>query len=220
MTRMQNSAGHYGSFHPEAVAGACSAFGSPALCGEALTDRAPIGLGYDRILPEERAAVLRHALAHPKDGTGGSRGRWSTPTSPISVRPACTGCSKAPICSTAGSEAPRAASLTRSRPAPHERWNTDLMPFRIADAWHFLVSVLDAYSRYVHWEILTTMTAADVRLVVQEARVAADLADLPHAAGDVRDLLAQLMAKDLQNRKAAERHFSWRQTSRSSCLRG
>ncbi len=35
---------------------------------------------------------------------------------------------------------------------------------------YFLVTVLDAYSRYVvHWELLTTMTASDVRLVLQQA---------------------------------------------------
>ena len=44
------------------------------------------------------------------------------------------------------------------------------MYIRIGDAWYFLVTVLDAYSRYVvHWELLTTMTAADVRLVIQQA---------------------------------------------------
>jgi hypothetical protein len=33
-----------------------------------------------------------------------------------------------------------------------------------------LVSLLDGYSRYVvHWELLTSMTAADVRLVAQHA---------------------------------------------------
>ena len=53
---------------------------------------------------------------------------------------------------------------------PHERWHTDLMYLRIADTWYFLVTVIDAYSRYVvHWELLTTMTAADVRLVIQQA---------------------------------------------------
>lgn len=53
---------------------------------------------------------------------------------------------------------------------PHERWHTDLMYLRIGDAWYFLVTVLDAYSRYVvHWELLTTMTASDVRLVIQQA---------------------------------------------------
>ncbi|MHB1298201.1 MAG: transposase [Gemmatimonadaceae bacterium] len=36
--------------------------------------------------------------------------------------------------------------------------------------WYFLTTVIDAYSRYVvHWELLTTMTAADVRRVIQQA---------------------------------------------------
>jgi putative transposase len=60
------------------------------------------------------------------------------------------------------------------RPAPptrpHERWHTDLMYLRIADSWYFLVTVLDAYSRYVvHWALLPSMTAQDVRGVIQAA---------------------------------------------------
>jgi transposase InsO family protein len=44
------------------------------------------------------------------------------------------------------------------------------MYLRIQDTWYFLVTVLDAYSRYVvHWELLTTMQARDVRLVIQQA---------------------------------------------------
>jgi putative transposase len=44
------------------------------------------------------------------------------------------------------------------------------MYLRIADSWYFLVTVLDAYSRYVvHWELLATMAASDVSLVMQEA---------------------------------------------------
>lgn len=58
------------------------------------------------------------------------------------------------------------ARLTRS----HEWWHTDLMYLRVAHTWYFLVTVMDAYSRYVvHWELLTTMTATDVSLVIQEA---------------------------------------------------
>ena len=38
---------------------------------------------------------------------------------------------------------------------------------RVGDGWYFLVTVLDAYSRYmVHWELLATMAAADVRYVI------------------------------------------------------
>jgi putative transposase len=40
----------------------------------------------------------------------------------------------------------------------------------------FLVAVLDGYSRYVvHWELLASMRAADVRLVIQHALEANDL---------------------------------------------
>jgi transposase InsO family protein len=44
------------------------------------------------------------------------------------------------------------------------------MYLRVGDVWYFLVTVLDAYSRYVvHWDLLTSMTAADVRMVLQDA---------------------------------------------------
>jgi len=50
--------------------------------------------------------------------------------------------------------------------APDQRWHTDIMNLRLGDSWYFLVSFLDAYSRYiVHWELLPSMTAARVALV-------------------------------------------------------
>jgi transposase InsO family protein len=53
---------------------------------------------------------------------------------------------------------------------PNERWHTDIVYLRVEDSWFFLVTVIDAYSRYVvHWDLLPSMTAADVRLVIQEA---------------------------------------------------
>jgi putative transposase len=66
------------------------------------------------------------------------------------------------------------SSSTGERPPeptkPNERWHTDIMYLRIRDTWYFLVNVLDAYSRYVvHWELLSTMQANDVRLVIQQA---------------------------------------------------
>ncbi len=53
---------------------------------------------------------------------------------------------------------------------PNERWHTDIMYLRVEGTWYFLVTVLDGYSRFVvHWELLTSMKAADVRLVIQQA---------------------------------------------------
>lgn len=48
--------------------------------------------------------------------------------------------------------------------------HTDIMYLRVPDTWYFLVTVLDSYSRYVvHWNLLTSMAAWDVSLVIQEA---------------------------------------------------
>lgn len=135
-----------------------------------LTDRPPIAPGYDVILPAEREAVVRYALEHPKDGY--RRLTWQmidadvAYLSPSSVYRILQDADLLYRWKRSTAHGPPPAQPTR----PHQRWHTDLMYLRIADTWYFLVSVLDAYSRYVvHWELLTTMTAADVRLVVQEA---------------------------------------------------
>jgi transposase InsO family protein len=136
----------------------------------ALTDRRPIAPACDAVLPEEKAAVLAYALAHPKDGY--RRLTWQMIDADIAYL------SESSVYrilrdaellarwkrSTHSGQAP--TKPTR----PHERWHTDLMYLRIADSWYFLVTVLDAYSRYVvHWELLTSMMASDVRLVIQQA---------------------------------------------------
>jgi len=136
----------------------------------ALTDRRPIAPACDAVLPEEKAAVVAYALAHPKDGY--RRLTWEMIDADVAYL------SESSVYrilrdaellarwkrSTHAGQAP--TKPTR----PHERWHTDLMYLRIADSWYFLVTVLDAYSRYVvHWELLTSMMASDVRLVIQQA---------------------------------------------------
>lgn len=114
--------------------------------------------------------MVRYALSHPKDGY--RRLTWQMIDADVAY-----------LSESSVYRILRAADLlarwkrsTHSGQAPakptrpHERWHTDLMYLRIADSWYFLVTVLDAYSRYVvHWELLTTMRASDVRLVVQQA---------------------------------------------------
>lgn len=137
---------------------------------DALADRPPVPRTTEAMLPAEREAVQAYAVAHPKDGY--RRLAWQmidadvaflSPSSVYRIldeadllyrwkRSASIG--KAPLHPT----------------RPHERWHTDLMYLRVADCWYFLVSVIDAYSRYiVHWELLTTMRAAEVELVIQAA---------------------------------------------------
>ena len=137
---------------------------------DALADRPPVAALEHGILAEEKAAVIAYALAHPKDGY--RRLAWQMVDADVAyVSPS----SVYRILDDADllSRWKRSASSGTAPAKPtqvHERWHTDLMYLRIADSWYFLVTVLDAYSRYVvHWELLPTMTAADVRLVIQEA---------------------------------------------------
>ena len=122
------------------------------------------------ILPEEKEAVIGYALGHPKEGY--RRLAWMMIDEDVAY-----------VSPSSVYRILRDADLLyrwkRSRKSgepppeptePNERWHTDLMYLRVEDTWYFLVTVLDAYSRYVvHWELLTTMTAAAVRMVVQDA---------------------------------------------------
>lgn len=122
------------------------------------------------ILPEEKEAVVGYALRHPKEGY--RRLAWMMIDEDVAY-----------VSPSSVYRILRDADLLyrwkRSRKSgepppeptqPNERWHTDLMYLRVEDTWYFLVTVLDAYSRYVvHWELLTTMTAAAVRMVVQDA---------------------------------------------------
>jgi transposase InsO family protein len=137
---------------------------------DALTDRRPIAPSRDGILLEEKAAVIAYALAHPKEGY--RRLTWQMIDGDVA---ALSESSVYRILNDADLlyrwKRPTHVGHAPAKPTrPHERWHTDLMYLRIADSWYFLVTVLDAFSRYVvHWELLTAMRAADVRLVIQAA---------------------------------------------------
>jgi transposase InsO family protein len=137
---------------------------------DALRDRPTRAPLLDGILEEERRAVCDYALAHPRDGY--RRLAWQMIDEDVAYLSPSTVyrvLSEADLLS-------RWKRSTRSgnRPSdpvrPNERWHTDIMYLRIRDNWYFLVTVLDAYSRYVvHWELLTSMRASDVELVIQQA---------------------------------------------------
>lgn len=135
-----------------------------------MKDLDPVGTSCAAILPEEKEAVLGYALSHPRDGY--RRLAWQmidedvAYMSPSSVYRILADADLLYRWKRARSSGEAPPKPTR----PNERWHTDIMYLRIADSWYFLVTVLDAYSRYVvHWELLSSMTAADVRLVIQQA---------------------------------------------------
>ena len=135
-----------------------------------LEDARAVGLCYREILLEEKEAVIAYALSHPKDGY--RRLCWQmvdddvayvSPSSVYRILDDVDLLYRWKRSTRSGEPPPRPEE-------PNERWHVDLMYLRVQDTWYFLVTVLDAYSRYVvHWELLTSMRAADVRLVVQEA---------------------------------------------------
>lgn len=129
--------------------------------------RAPI---VDGILEAERQAVCAYALAHPKDGY--RRLAWQMIDEDVAyLSPSTVYRVLADAELLSRWKRHRPSGNAPSQPTkPHERWHTDIMYLRIRDNWYFLVTVLDAYSRYVvHWELLTSMHASDVQLVIQEA---------------------------------------------------
>ncbi|MGH7657973.1 MAG: IS3 family transposase, partial [Gemmatimonadales bacterium] len=121
-------------------------------------------------LPEEVEAVTAYALARPRDGY--RRLAWMMVDedvaylSPSTVYRILDGADLL-----ARWKRSRRVGTPPPEPTrPHQRWHTDIMYLRVADTWYFLVTVLDAYSRYVvHWDLLASMTAAEVRLVVEDA---------------------------------------------------
>jgi len=50
-------------------------------------------------------------------------------------------------------------------------WHVDLAYLNLGGTFYYLCAIIDGYSRYiVHWDIMASMTSADVQLVVQRAR--------------------------------------------------
>lgn len=56
-------------------------------------------------------------------------------------------------------------------PAAHEHWHIDVSYINISGTFYYLCSVLDGFSRFlVHWELRTSMTEAEIEIVLQRAR--------------------------------------------------
>ena len=144
-----------------------------------LEDRhAPPERHPDSPLPWEVTAVIEHALAHPKDGY--RRLAWQMVDQDVvclSESAVYRILSERDLLHRWARSGGSGGNAPPPPKAPHERWHTDIMNVRIGDVWYFLVSFLDAYSRYiVHWELLDRMTAEKVTLAQHAA-----LEKYPHA---------------------------------------
>jgi len=138
-----------------------------ACSGADLTDGRGTSVGHiDSPLEWETAAAIKYALDHPQDGY--RRLSW------MMVDEDVVYLSESSVYRILSERdllhrwaRPRRSSGQAPPPAtgPNQRWHTDIMHLRLGDTWYFLVSFLDAYSRYiVHWELLRHMTAEQVTL--------------------------------------------------------
>jgi len=166
-----------------------------------LADRKPCAMNLDALLPEEKEAIVTYALAHPKEGYRrlsymmlDADAGYCSPSSVYNVLS-----ERDLLCRWKPS---RSCGLPVEKPtAPNQRWHTDVMYLWIAGRWYFLVSVIDGFSRYlIHWELLTSMKADDVTLVVQRA-----LEKVPGVSPEiVSDNGCQYTSKDF---RALIKHF-------------
>lgn len=135
-----------------------------------LEDKPPTSFLLDRLLPEEERAITNYALIHPKEGY--RRLSWMmvddnvvyvSPASVYNVLNKYDLLYRWKRTTSVGVKPPKPSR-------PNEQWHIDIMYLWIEGRWYFLTSILDAYSRYiVHWELLRTMRAEEVTLVLQAA---------------------------------------------------
>ena len=136
-----------------------------------LSDRYEKIPNLEAALPSEIDAVIRYALENPKDGYRrltymmiDENIAFLSPSSVYRIL----------------SDRDLLYRFKRSRKSsgqynykpnkPHDQWHTDIMYLWVNKRWYFFVGVLDSYSRYiVHWELLETMSASDVRAVTESA---------------------------------------------------
>jgi transposase InsO family protein len=135
-----------------------------------LADKHPLKTSLEKVLPEEERALVDYALKHPKEGY--RRLSWMMVDENVAyLKPG-----------TVYNILSRRDLLYRWRRSqsigkppdkptkPNQRWHTDIMYLWLNGRWYFYVGVIDGYSRYlVHGELLVSMTADEVSLVVQRA---------------------------------------------------
>jgi len=123
-----------------------------------------------KILPEEEQAIVDYALAHPADGY--RRLCWMMVDEDVAyVSPGTVYNVLNKYDLLYRWKRSQSSGKPPAKPiSPNQRWHTDIMYLWLSGRWYFFVGVIDGYSRYlVHWELLTTMKAEDITLVVHRA---------------------------------------------------
>lgn len=178
-----------------------------------LQDRAGKPFRVYELLPEERAAICEFALQHPKIGY--RKLTWMMVDAAI----ACVGestvyrvLSEADLLSRWKRSA-KSSGEYHFRPCePNQQWHTDVMYVWVAARFYFLLSFVDAYSRYiVHHKLLVSLDGQSVAVELQAALEAVKHAKprVVHDHGGEfvnRDVAAVIKAHNLIDIKTRARH--------------
>jgi transposase InsO family protein len=177
-----------------------------------LTDRAPRPPRRTQLLPSEREAIVQYAEAQP--GSGYRRLAWQMVDANIVV---ASPSAVYDVLQAAGRlyRPPTEDTTLRRPPAatrPDQRWHIDVLYLWVLGRWYFLVTVIDAYSRYiVAWDLCWKLTGDAMALVLREA-----LDRTPGATPEVvsdngsefvnRDFLTLLKAESLHQIRTRVHH--------------
>jgi transposase InsO family protein len=178
-----------------------------------LQDRPGVPWRVYEVLPEERAAICAFALQHPK--VGYRKLTWMM----VDAELACVGestvyrvLSEADLLSR-WKRSERSSGEYHFRPtAPNQQWHTDVMYVWVAARFYFLLSFVDAFSRYiVHHKLLLALDGESVATELQAALEAAQGAQprVVHDHGSEfvnRDVAAVIKAHNLIDIKTRARH--------------
>jgi transposase InsO family protein len=131
-----------------------------------LQDRTAKPCRVYEVLPEERAAICEFALKYPKIGY--RKLTWMM----VDAGTACVGestvyrvLSDADLLSRWKRSTESSGEYNFRPKAPNQQWHTDVMYVWVAARFYFLVSFVDAYSRYiVHHKLLMSLDGKSVAI--------------------------------------------------------
>lgn len=180
---------------------------------ESLEDRAGKPCRVYEVLPEERAAICDFAVQYPKIGY--RKLTWMM----VDAAVACVGestvyrvLSEADLLSRWKRSTASSGEYHFRPTGPNQQWHTDVMYVWIAARFYFLLSFVDAYSRYVvHHKLLIALNGESVA-----TELAVALEANPHSQPRVvhdhgsefvnRDVAAVIKAHNLIDIKTKPRH--------------
>jgi putative transposase len=180
---------------------------------ESLEDRQPKPCRVYELLPGERTAICDFALQYPKIGY--RKLTWMM----VDEGTACVGestvyrvLSEADLLSRWKRSSVSSGEYNFRPNGPNQQWHTDVMYVWVAARFYFLVSFVDAYSRYiVHHKLLISLDGKSVATELQAALEAApeQRPRVVHDHGSEfvnRDVAAVIKAHNLVDIKTKPRH--------------